>query len=153
MVCIIELNFQIASKQFCIMIFIPLFPVLNSQLDCEIFPQKRLSPPSFLPSFPSSSLSLKKKKKKKAYHNTCKIYLNEYPIYKLGLTVLISGLPWWLSDKESICQCRKHEFNPWAREDPIEKEMAAFSSILGWEIPWTESLLGYSPVKSQKSWT
>ena len=24
------------------------------------------------------------------------------------------------------------------REDPLEKEMAAHSSILGWEIPWTE---------------
>ena len=24
------------------------------------------------------------------------------------------------------------------REDPLEKEMAAHSSILAWEIPWTE---------------
>ena len=24
------------------------------------------------------------------------------------------------------------------REDPLEKEMATQSSILGWEIPWTE---------------
>ena len=23
-------------------------------------------------------------------------------------------------------------------EDPLEKEMAAYSSILAWEIPWTE---------------
>ena len=23
-------------------------------------------------------------------------------------------------------------------EDPLEKEMATFSSILAWEIPWTE---------------
>ena len=23
-------------------------------------------------------------------------------------------------------------------EDPLEKEMATHSSILGWEIPWTE---------------
>ena len=29
----------------------------------------------------------------------------------------ILGLPWWLSGKESACQCRKHEFVPiW--EDP-----------------------------------
>ena len=28
----------------------------------------------------------------------------------------------------------------WApgREEPLEKEMAALSSILAWEIPWTE---------------
>ena len=24
------------------------------------------------------------------------------------------------------------------REDPLEKEMATHSSILGWKIPWTE---------------
>jgi len=30
-------------------------------------------------------------------------------------------------------------------EDPLEKEMATHSSILVWEIPWTESLAGYSP--------
>ena len=30
-------------------------------------------------------------------------------------------------------------------EDPLEKEMAIHSSILAWEIPWTESLVGYNP--------
>ena len=25
-----------------------------------------------------------------------------------------------------------------AREDPLEEEVATFSSILAWEIPWTE---------------
>ena len=30
-------------------------------------------------------------------------------------------------------------------EDPLEKEMATHSSIFAWEIPWTESLEGYSP--------
>ena len=32
-----------------------------------------------------------------------------------------------------------------SQEDALEKEMAARSSILAWEIPWTESLVGYSP--------
>ena len=26
------------------------------------------------------------------------------------------------------------------REDPLKKEMATHSSILAWEIPWTENL-------------
>ena len=26
------------------------------------------------------------------------------------------GLPWWLSGKESACQCRRHKFNPWSRK-------------------------------------
>ena len=46
----------------------------------------------------------------------------------------VLGLPWWLSDKESTCQCRRHGLNPWAgsltQEDPLEKEMATHPSIL-----------------------
>ena len=55
-----------------------------------------------------------------------------------------SGLPWWLSGKESTHQCKRQGFNPcWG--DPLEKEMATHSSILAWRIPWTEDLAGYSP--------
>ena len=31
------------------------------------------------------------------------------------------------------------------REDPLEKEMATYSSILVWEIQGTRSLAGYCP--------
>ena len=31
------------------------------------------------------------------------------------------------------------------REDPMEKEVTTHSSILAWEIPWTEEPVGYSP--------
>ena len=31
------------------------------------------------------------------------------------------------------------------REDPLEEEMATHSSILAWEILWTENLEDYSP--------
>ena len=27
---------------------------------------------------------------------------------------------------------------PLGQEDPLEKEMATYSNILAWEIPWTE---------------
>ena len=30
-------------------------------------------------------------------------------------------------------------------EDPLEEEMATHSSILAWEIPWTEEPGSYSP--------
>ena len=30
-------------------------------------------------------------------------------------------------------------------KDPLEEELATHSSILAWEIPWTESLVGYCP--------
>ena len=32
-----------------------------------------------------------------------------------------------------------------SHEDPLEEEMAAHSSTLTWEIPWTEEPDGYSP--------
>ena len=40
-------------------------------------------------------------------------------------------------------------WEPWVQslgwEDPLEKEMATHSSILAWRIPWTRSLVCYSP--------
>ena len=38
--------------------------------------------------------------------------------------------------KESTCQCKRHEFDPWVGMSPLEKEMATHSTA--WEIPWTE---------------
>jgi len=35
-------------------------------------------------------------------------------------------------------------------EDPLEKEMAIHSSILAWEIPWTEEPGGLQSMESQK---
>ena len=37
------------------------------------------------------------------------------------------------------------------REDPLEKEMATHSSILAWEIQWTEEPDALYSVGSQKS--
>ena len=30
----------------------------------------------------------------------------------------MTGLPSWLSGKESACQCRRHGFHPWVRKTP-----------------------------------
>ena len=40
-------------------------------------------------------------------------------------------------------------FNPWVRKIPLEKEMATHSSILAWEISWTEELGGLYSLGSQ----
>ena len=48
----------------------------------------------------------------------------------------VRWLPWWLSSKESPAVQETQEM--WDRslgwEDPLEKEMATHSSILGWRI-------------------
>ena len=55
------------------------------------------------------------------------------------------GLPRWLSSTDLQETMRL--------EDPLEKEMAAHSSILIWEIPWMEESGRLQSMGSQKSWT
>ena len=45
--------------------------------------------------------------------------------------------PWWLSGEESTCM-PEMRVRSLGQGDPLEKEMATHSSILAWEIPWTE---------------
>ena len=40
---------------------------------------------------------------------------------------------------------------PLGQEDPLEKEMAAHSSVLAWEIPWKKKPEGYSPWSHKES--
>ena len=57
---------------------------------------------------------------------------------------------------------RKLDIVPWAmgplvaqiqslgREDPLEKEMATYSNILAWKIPWTEEPGGLQSMRLQR---
>ena len=73
-------------------------------------------------------------------------------VYWVGL-LLILGLPWWLSGKESACQflpvqeMRVRSLN-W--EDPLEEEMATHSSIIAWKIPWTKNPGGLQSMGSHR---
>ena len=61
----------------------------------------------------------------------------------------MDGGAWWAafgfsggaSNKESTCNAGDPGLIP-GSEDPLEKEMATPSSILAWEISWTEELGG-----------
>ena len=62
------------------------------------------------------------------------------------------GFPGGTSGKELICQCRRHNrHGVWSLqwEDPLQEEMATHSSILAWEIPWTEEPGGLQSMRSQ----
>ena len=62
-----------------------------------------------------------------------------YDFITFTASTCICGLPRWLWGKESACQCRREtRVGCLGQEDPLEEEMAAHSSILVWEIPWTE---------------
>ena len=56
------------------------------------------------------------------------------------------GLPWWLSVKESTCQCRRrHGFDPWVGKIPWRKKSQPTSAFLPGKYHWQRSLVGYSP--------
>ena len=68
----------------------------------------------------------------------------------------LQGLPWQLSGRESSCNAgdlQEMQVRSLGQEDPLEKEMATCSSILAWEIPWTEEPGGLQSLGSQKNWT
>ena len=55
----------------------------------------------------------------------------------------------WLSGKESPCNVGDVGLIP-GQEDLLEKGMATHSSILAWEIPWTEEPGGLQSMGSQR---
>ena len=64
--------------------------------------------------------------------------LRTQPVYQVAdIEGGPSGHPWWLSWQRIHLKCRRPRFDPWVREDPLEKEMATHSCILAWEIPST----------------
>ena len=38
------------------------------------------------------------------------------------LKTFVIRLPWWLSGKESACQCRRHGFDPWSGKIPHDEK-------------------------------
>ena len=51
------------------------------------------------------------------------------------------------SGKEPVCQFRRRERHGF---DPLEKEMATYSSILAWRIPWSEKPSRLQSIESQR---
>ena len=62
------------------------------------------------------------------------------------------GVPGGSDEKESGCKSLAEDLQVryLGQEDPLEKEMAIHSSILTWEIPWTEESGGLHPMESQR---
>ena len=59
-----------------------------------------------------------------------------------------SGLPRWLSGKESTCQCRRYRkcgFNPWVWKIPWRRKWQPTPVFLPGESHGQRSLAGYSP--------
>ena len=67
----------------------------------------------------------------------------------MPLTILLASLiAQWVKNLP-VMQETRVQFLGW--KDPLEKEMAAHSSILAWRIPWTEGPGGPQSMRSQES--
>ena len=69
------------------------------------------------------------------------IYSNNNHPLESRVTSPGRGFPRWLSDKRihlSMQEIQETQVQSLGWEDSLEKEMATCSSILAWEIPWTE---------------
>ena len=69
---------------------------------------------------------------------------------KLCADISMFGLHWWLSSKEFACSAGDVGLLDW--KNRLEEEIATYSSILAWEIPWTEESGGLQSMGLQ-SWT
>ena len=71
----------------------------------------------------------------------------------LARTVLLSGTqsspgakwnkelkPWWLSGKESTCQCRRHGFDPWSGKIPHASEQLSPCTTATEPMLWEEEV-------------
>ena len=60
------------------------------------------------------------------------------------MSKLRPGLPWWLSGKEPICQCRRHCFDLWVGTIPWRRKWQPTPVFLPGESHGQRSLAGYS---------
>ena len=68
----------------------------------------------------------------------------------------VSGYEWSfpsVSVVKNLPAKQEIRVQPLGQEDPQEKELVTRSSILAWEIPWTEEPGGLQSMGSQNSWT
>ena len=68
----------------------------------------------------------------------------------LTMIVVILGFPGG-SVVKNLPAMQETRVQSLGQEDPLEKEMTIHSSILAWEIPWTEEPGGLQCMESQKN--
>ena len=59
----------------------------------------------------------------------------------------------WVKNPPIMQETQEKQVQSLGQEDPLEKKMVTHSSILAWEIPWTEEPGRLQSMGSQKSQT
>ena len=65
-------------------------------------------------------------------------------VYFITYEISKSGLPQWLSGKESACQCRGHRLDPWVRKIPWRRKWELIPVFLPKKSHGQRNLAGYS---------
>ena len=68
-----------------------------------------------------------------------------FPLFYSYYFMVCMGLPWWLSGKESTCQCRRQRFNPWVGKISWRRKWQPTLVFLSGKSHEQRSLAGYSP--------
>ena len=79
--------------------------------------------------------------------NSCTFWLWIWVVWVPDINVC--GFP-GSSEVKNLHEMQETQVRSLGWEDPLEKEMAAHSSILAWEIPWTEEPGGLQSMESQR---
>jgi len=76
-------------------------------------------------------------------------------MYIYNLSVLHMGFPvaQLVKNLPAMQEMQEMWVQSLAWEDPLEEEMATYSSILAWLMPWTEEPVRLQFTRLQKSWT
>ena len=61
-----------------------------------------------------------------------------------------TGLPWWISGRESTCQCRRHRFDPLVGKILWIRKWQPTPVFLPGKIPWTEEPGSLQSKESQR---
>ena len=76
-----------------------------------------------------------------------------FPVNFWALLCCLGFYPGGSPVKESSCSAG--DMGPWVpslgQEDALEKKMTTHSSVLAWEIPWTEEPCGLQSMVSQRA--
>ena len=78
----------------------------------------------------------------------CEIQYWKQSLYTLINRIMVqplSGLPWWLSGKESTCQCRRPGPDPLVGKMPWRRKWQPTPVFLPGKFHGQRSLVGYSP--------
>ena len=66
------------------------------------------------------------------------VFKNEFIVFAFGSQNNVPPGASGGSDSKNLPAMQETQIRSLSLEDPLEKEMAAHSSVLAWRIPWTE---------------